>query len=266
GGGPRGGATGAQGGARGEGAGGKQGGARGEGGDGGLRLPPGARMIGSLRGTLLDRALRNDHQAEVLVEVGGVGSRVLVPAGSLGRVGEVGAPTFLHVHTHVREDALVLYGFTSREERDCFELLLGAHGVGPAVAVAMLSVLSPAALRRAVLSEDPDALTLVPGIGKKTAARLILELGPRFEAVAELGTGQPGSGAPVPGENGADEAGGPHEASAADRAVQREEVKSALGALGYGPDEVRQALARLPVDGSAEQMLRFALKELAGRA
>ena len=82
-----------------------------------------------------------------------------------------------------------------REERDCFELLLGAHGVGPAVAVALLSVLSPAALRRAVLTEDADALTLVPGIGKPTAARLIIELTPRFEAAAVIDVGIAGGAA-----------------------------------------------------------------------
>lgn len=214
-------------------------------------------MIGSLRGTVLDRAVRSDHQVEFLIEVGGVGYRVVVPAGSAGRVGEMGGPSFLHVHTHVREDALILYGFPSREERDCFELLLGAHGVGPAVAVALLSVLSPAALQRAVLNDDADALTLVPGIGKRTAARLILELTARFEAAAVIDVGGGGVG---PGEPGP----GPHEASAADRTAQREEVRAALGALGYGSDEVRQALARLPVEGSTEDMLRHALRELAG--
>jgi Holliday junction DNA helicase RuvA len=214
-------------------------------------------LIGSLRGTVLDRVLRNDYQVEFLVEVGGVGYRVMVPAGSAARVGEMGGPCFLHVHTHVREDAIILYGFPGREERDCFELLLGAHGVGPAVAVALLSVLSPAALQRAVLNDDVDSLTLVPGIGKKTAARLVLELTPRFEAAAviDVGRGAAGVGGPGPG---------PHEASAADRSAQREEVRAALGALGYGSDEVRQALARLPVEGSTEDMLRHALRELAG--
>ncbi len=127
------------------------------------------------------------------------------------------------------------------------------------MAVALLSVLSPAALQRAVLNNDADALTLVPGIGKKTAARLVLELTPRFEtaAVIDVGGGAAGSGL---GEAGP----GPHEASAADRTAQREEVKAALGALGYGSDEVRQALARLPVEGSTEDMLRHALRELAG--
>jgi Holliday junction DNA helicase RuvA len=93
-------------------------------------------VIGSLRGVILDRVARAGQAAEVLLEVGGVGYRVLVPSGSLGQVGLPGSPAFLHVHTHVREDAIVLYGFPSREERVCFEALIGAHGVGPAVALA----------------------------------------------------------------------------------------------------------------------------------
>ncbi len=215
-------------------------------------------MIGSLRGTVLDRALRGDHQVEFLIEVAGVGYRALVPAGCADRAGDLGRPTFLHVHTHVREDAILLYGFPSKEERDCFELLLGAHGVGPSVGVALLSVLSPAALRRAVVSGDADALTLVPGIGKKTAARLVMELAPRFEAVVEM--------APSNGTNeGLDKpgSGGPHEASAADRTAVREELRAALSSLGYGNEEVRQVLARLPLEGSTEDMLRYALRELA---
>jgi holliday junction DNA helicase RuvA len=216
-------------------------------------------VIGSLRGTVLDRSLRNDHQVELLVEVAGVGYRVLVPASGAARVGQLGGPAFLHVHTHVREDALVLYGFPTKEERECFELLLGAHGVGPAVALALLSVLSPAALRRAVLSEDADALTLVPGIGKKTAARLVMELAPRFEDAVDMGAAEVHAGdLASPGSSG------PHEASAADRAAQREELRAALGSLGYGNDEVRQVLARLPVEGSVEDLLRYALRELAG--
>ena len=226
-------------------------------------------MIGSLRGILLDRALRSDHQAELLVEVGGVGYRVVVPSGSAARAGELGGPTFLHVHTHVREDALVLYGFPSRQERDCFELLLAAHGVGPALAVAMLSVLSPAALSRAVLGEDSDALCLVPGIGKKTAARLVLDLTPRFEAAGAIAMDVPRGPAGADDGTGAGrgvgpDGPGPHEASAADRAVQREEVRAALTSLGYGAEEVRQAVARLPLEGPTEQMLRHALRELAG--
>jgi holliday junction DNA helicase RuvA len=219
-------------------------------------------VIGSLRGTVLDRALRSDHQVEFLVEVSGVGYRAVVPAGCADRAGELGQPTFLHVHTHVREDAIVLYGFPSREERDCFELLLGAHGVGPSVAVALLSVLSPAALRRAVLSGDADALTLVPGIGKKTAARLVMELTPRFEALIETGAGTTAGNVTNEAIDKTG-AGGPHEASAADRAAIRDELRAALGSLGYGTDEIRQVLARLPLEGSTEEMLRYALRELA---
>ena len=233
-------------------------------------------MIGSLRGTLVERVLRSDHQAELLVEVGGVGYRVLAPGASAARAGEVGGPSFLWVHTHVREDALVLYGFPSREERDCFEILLGAHGVGPAVAVAIMSVLSPAALRRAILGGDSGALTLVPGIGHKTAARLVLDLGPRFEASPWGGTesdagspdGAGGRGPTSPssrgGVDGVDAPGEPHVASSTDPAARREEVKAALSSLGYGADEVRAVLARLPLDGPAEDMLRHALRELAG--
>jgi Holliday junction DNA helicase RuvA len=226
-------------------------------------------VIGSLRGVILDRSFRSD-QAELLVEVSGVGYRVLVPGGSAARAGELGGQAFLHVHTHVREDAIILYGFPSREERDCFETLLGAHGVGPALALALLSLLSPVALRRAVLSEDADALMLVPGIGRKTAARLIMELAPRFEAAgaaeavggeASAAVGPSGLG---PGHEGSAVPDGPHEASAADRAARREEVRAALVGLGYGQDEVRQALARLPVEGLTEDLLRHALRELAG--
>ena len=91
-------------------------------------------MIGSLRGVVLDRVAKPGG-ADVLLEVGGVGYRVTVPAGSFGVIGELGATAFVHVHTHVREDAIVLYGFGSREERVCFEALIGAHGVGPSVAL-----------------------------------------------------------------------------------------------------------------------------------
>ena len=111
-----------------------------------------------------------------------MGYRAVVPSGVIEKLGPPGSPAYLHVHTHVREDAIVLYGFASRDERACFELLIGAHGVGPAVALAMLSVHTPTALRRAVSAEDTDALMLVPGIGKKTATRLILELKSKLES------------------------------------------------------------------------------------
>ena len=201
-------------------------------------------MIGSLRGVLLDRSARGDHSAEVLVEVGGVGYRVVVAAGALGRLGELGGQVFVHVHTHVRDDAIVLFGFPERDERICFETLIGTHGVGPAVALAMLSVHSPAALRSAVASDDVDALTLVPGVGRKTAARLLVELKGRLDA----GDDDPGLRV-VPAGGAAPDA--------------RAEVRAALSGLGYGADEIRWAVGQLPDAGGVEDLLRLALRELA---
>jgi Holliday junction DNA helicase RuvA len=203
-------------------------------------------MIGSLRGTLLDRRPRSGGGVEVLVEVGGVGYRAVVPAASFGA--SLASAVFLHVHTHVREDAIILYGFPSREERNCFEMLIAAHGVGPAVALAMLSVHSPATLQRAVMTDDLDALMLVPGIGRKTAARLVVELKSKFEADLD------GSGLEVV----------PAESGAVDPATTvRADVRNALAALGYGADEIRQSLSGLPSEGSVEDQLRLALRDLA---
>jgi Holliday junction DNA helicase RuvA len=196
-------------------------------------------MIGSLRGVLLDRT----PKGEMLVETGGVGYRVTVPASAHARLGEPGNPVFLHVHTHVREDAIVLYGFPTREERGCFETLVATRGVGPAVALAILGFHSPATLRRAIATEDVDALTLVPGIGKKTAARLLLELRASFDTddgavdLTPVGSAPPGPLA---------------------------EVKAALAGLGYSADEVRDAVRSLPEDGGVEDLLRSALRQLAG--
>ena len=205
-------------------------------------------MIGSLRGVVLDRSTRRDGAGEVLVEVGGVGYRVVVPAGVLAAFAELGAPAFVHVHTHVREDAIILYGFATRDERACFEALIGAHGVGPAVALSLLSVHSPSALRRAVATADADALTLVPGIGKKTATRLLVELASRLDVDdAERDLRLVGAGS-----DGAD-----------GQATARREVRTALASLGYGADEVRTAMSGLPEEGTVEDLLRLALRDLA---
>ena len=191
-------------------------------------------MIGSLRGTILDRSIGG----EVLVEVGGVGYRVAVPSGAVAAL-EPGRPAFLFTHLVVREDALSLFGFPDREQRDTFEALMGATGVGPKLALAILSAHSPSALRRAVIEGDLDALTLVPGVGKRTAQRLMIEL------AAKLGTN-------APDPAGAD--GGPS---------ARAEVRAALEGLGYGSDEVRDVLGALPADGVVEVLLKEALKLLA---
>jgi Holliday junction DNA helicase RuvA len=185
---------------------------------------------------VLDRTPR-----DVLLEVGGVGYRLAVPTSTLA-VLELGAPAFVHVHTHVREDAIILYGFSGRDERDCFEALIGTHGVGPAVALAILSVHSPAQLRRAIASDDVDALTLVPGIGKKTAARLLIELKARLD----LDLGEPALSAVGSGIG----------------TTVRAEVRAALAGLGYGADEVREVLASVTDDGSVEEGIRVALKQL----
>lgn len=199
-------------------------------------------MIGSLRGVVLEAV----GASELLVEVGGVGYRVAVPTTAMSGV-EVGSGVFLYVHTHVREDAIVLYGFADRDGRECFEGLLAAHGVGPSLALAILSVHSPAALSRAVLAGDADALTLVPGVGPKTAARLLIDLEPRFSRLGLAGT-----------------VSGPAAPAAATGALA--EVRAALAGLGYSPEEVRVALGTEPAPGAdlpAEDLLRAALKELA---
>jgi holliday junction DNA helicase RuvA len=211
-------------------------------------------MIGSLRGVILDRVTRAGQAAEVILEVGGVGYRVVVPSGAVSQLGPPGSAAFLHVHTHVREDAIVLYGFPTREERSCFEELIGAHGVGPAVGLALLSVHTPAALLRAVESDDADALMLVPGIGKKTATRLLIELKSRLS----LELDEPDLRIVVGGVATAKGGAGP-----ADGAATRTEVRTALASLGYGADEIRLAMARLPADGTVEDQLRSALREMA---
>jgi holliday junction DNA helicase RuvA len=203
-------------------------------------------VIGSLRGTLLERSTAG----EVVVEVGGVGYRALMPPAALWSLGEPGGEVFLHTHLHVREDALTLYGFATRDERVCFEALIGAHGVGPSLALAILSVHQPDALRRALVDDDLGALCLVPGVGKKTAARLLIELKARLELPdIEVDV--------VAGANGAaSPAGSPGVPSA------RAEVREALVSLGYGPDEIREAVRDLPADGDVPALLKQALTSL----
>lgn len=198
-------------------------------------------MIGWLRGRLLDHA----GDGDVVVDVGGVGYRVTVPAPLRSRlVG--GSEVELHVHTHVREDALVLFGFGSAAERRCFEVLLGTHGVGPSLALAVLGVLGAEGLARAVAEEDLAALSAVPGVGRKTAARLVLELQQKLGPPAALDGAVP-----------ADRAGG-------DPGPARGEVRAALAELGYGPDEVRLAMAELgEEEAPVEELLRRALRQLA---
>jgi Holliday junction DNA helicase RuvA len=199
-------------------------------------------MIGMVRGTLIDRQPRG----EVLIDVGGLGYRVLVAPSTLVDLGPTGATVVLHTHLHVREDALTLYGFGSPDERACFEALLGAHGVGPALALAILSVHRPSALRQVLAEDDVDGLCLVPGVGRKTATRLLLELKTRLDVPegdlsALLGDG--------PGDGG----------------QERRETREALASLGYGPEEIREALKEVPDAGDAAVQLRAALSRMGAR-
>jgi holliday junction DNA helicase RuvA len=194
-------------------------------------------VIGSVRGTVIERSATG----EVLVEVGGVGYRLLVPLGALPALAP-GESAFLFTHLHPRDDALDLFGFTTRDERDTFEVLLGTTGVGPKLALAILSVHSPVGLRRLLLDDDVDALTLVPKVGKRTAQRLMIELRARLEVTGiDLTDADAASGAPS----------------------VRSEVRDALTGLGYGPDEVREALTKMSDDGPVEDRLRDALRLLA---
>jgi Holliday junction DNA helicase RuvA len=203
-------------------------------------------VIGMLRGRLVHRTA-----GEVLVDVAGVGYRCLVSPATAVELGGVGDEVVVHVHHHVREDAQALYGFPTLEERVAFEALLGAHGVGPALALAILSVHSPEALRRALADDDVAALCLVPGVGRKTAARLLIELKSRLD-VPDL---DPVAAAVVANGNG--------HASA----TPVSEVREALAGLGYGADEVGHALASLPDDHELDAggLLRLALRSLAVR-
>jgi holliday junction DNA helicase RuvA len=201
-------------------------------------------MIGLLRGP----AVLRSAEGEVIVDVSGVGYRVTVTPATAATLmaGGSAVEATLFIHTHVREDAIVLYGFIHDDERRCFEVLLGSHGVGPALALAIMAVLSPASLSTAVLEDDLDTLCTVPGVGRKTAARLLIELKSRLD-LPDLSTDLPGSSA-----------------SGATR-TSRSEARAALSELGYAPEEIRGALDGLRDDVGVEEMLRLALRELASR-
>ena len=191
-------------------------------------------MIGALRGTVVERFT----EGEVLLDVQGVCYRVHVTPATLAALVDTSTPVLVHTHLHVRETELTLFGFGSRDERACFEALIGAHGIGPAMAMAILAVHRPEALREVVASDDADSLCLVPGIGKKTAVRLLLELKSRLDLPLLD---------PVPNVV--------H--------TPRAEVRDALAALGYGPDEVREATRDLPTDGDVQLLLKHALGRMA---
>ncbi|MGI9051057.1 MAG: Holliday junction branch migration protein RuvA [Ilumatobacteraceae bacterium] len=194
-------------------------------------------MIGSLRGQVLER----NADGTVLLEVGGVGYTVAVTPRTLGEL-EPTTSVFLHVHHHVRESEQTLFGFATRDERSTFQTLIATHGVGPALALAILATHPPSALVDVVASADLAALTLVPGVGKKTAERLLVELKNKLAVPMLDPVGGTAGGGSVVGD-----------------------VREALSGLGYGPEEVREALRELPSDVDAATLLREALQLLAVR-
>ena len=192
-------------------------------------------MIGSLRGTVLERG----SDGRVLLEVGGVGYLVTVTPRTLAEL-EPTTSAFLHVHHHIREDAQTLYGFPSRSERATFDVLVATHGVGPALALAILATHTPSALVDIVASSDLASLCLVPGVGKKTAERLLVELRSRL-SVPVLDDAAPAGSSAVG------------------------DVREALAGLGYGSEEIREALREVDASEHAELLLRDALKVLGAR-
>jgi Holliday junction DNA helicase RuvA len=201
-------------------------------------------MIGSLRGTVLERIV----PSTVLVEVGGVGYLVVVAPRVFAEL-EPTTSCFLHVHHHIREDSQTLYGFTTRDDRQCFDVLLGAHGIGPAMAMAILGTHSPRGLHNIVITSDVGALTMVPGVGKKTAERLLVELRGKFD-VFDVAPAHGAIGAPASG-----------------RSSVVADLREALLGLGYGNDEIRDVMSELsPSDDVAlDRILRDALAILGAR-
>jgi Holliday junction DNA helicase RuvA len=200
------------------------------------RVPGGDAVIASLRGVLQE--LGTDH---AVVEVHGVGLLVLAPRPVLRGLGALGTEVAFATSLQVREDSLTLYGFADAEQRRVFELLLGVSGVGPKVALALLSSLDAAALRQAIASGDLVRLARVPGIGKKTAERLVLELrgklGPASATVAASAT-----------------------------AALDGELAGLLVSLGFSQAEAATAVAALPADAPTEldERLRHALRFFGG--
>ena len=197
-------------------------------------------MIAHLRGRILHK-----QPNRIVVDVNGVGYDVSVPLSTFYDLGQAGSEIALRIHTHVREDLLALYGFATRLEQDLFERLISVSGIGPKLALAVLSGIEPLELMRAIERTDVARLTSIPGVGKKTSERIVLELKDRLPAR------QPGEVT----------AGGAPEASAL-----RDDLLSALINLGYhrplAEKAVESAVKATP-EGDFEQILRRALRELA---
>jgi Holliday junction DNA helicase RuvA len=202
-------------------------------------------MIASLRGTLMEK-----DSGRCVVETGGVGYLVSVSSHTARALPDRGEPIFLHTHQVVREDALQLYGFSDLEERRLFELLITVSGVGPKVALGVLSGLRPAALARAIREENLAQLVGIPGVGRKTAERLVVELRDRIEVVTAAQGASPGDG----------ERGG-----VLPRSERFDDAVAALVRLGYSQAQAQDAIRKVTVTEeppSLESLVRQALARL----
>ncbi|MEN9472443.1 MAG: Holliday junction branch migration protein RuvA [Pseudomonadota bacterium] len=194
-------------------------------------------MIGKLTGTLGEK-----NPPQVLVDCHGVGYEVQVPMGTFYHLPAVGEPVSLLIHPVVREDAHLLYGFLTHAERNTFRELIKISGVGPRTALSILSGMNATELAQAVSQQEPARLTRVPGIGKKTAERLLLEL--KGKIGLDTGAGVEGTAGMV----------APHS--------NQSDILQALLALGYNDKEAALALKALPLDVGVSEGIRLALKSL----
>jgi len=184
-------------------------------------------VISFLNGEIVDKGANR-----VVIGVGGVGYEVLVPTSVTASLPPVGKTTRLHTRMVVREDSIALYGFSAVDQRDLFDLLTGVTGVGPKVALAFLSVLRPSALTRAIVNGDAAALTVVPGVGKKVAQRVVLDLAEKLGGEAEVAAEGPMA-----------------------------DVREALLSLGLSATEASEAMRGIEADGrEADDLLREALQ------
>ena len=197
-------------------------------------------MIGSLRGTLIDK-----RPNQVLLDVGGVGYQVQIPLSTFAGLGSLHADVTLLIHTHVREDQIALYGFVTVREKQCFELLISASGVGPSLALKILSGMSIENLVPAIRKGDIAQLVRIPGVGRKTAERMVVELRDKLAALDVPEAGKP-----------------------ATRSQVESDVASALENLGYDVRAVEKAIEKRRSDASGdfETLLRAALQLLGSSA
>ena len=197
-------------------------------------------MIGRLTGVLLEK-----QPPHILVDVNGVGYEAEAPMSTFYRLPELGNKVVLHTHLVVREDAQLLFAFAEKRDRELFRELIKLNGVGPKLALALMSGLEVDELIAAVHAQDTSALMRVPGVGKKTADRLLVELNGKFKAWEGLASK---TSAPAPG-------------IAVSPAAASTDAVSALIALGYKPQEASRAVASIKEEGlSSEELIRRALK------